>query len=81
MCYYDLRGFLKIMIYCPYIFVHDTGVGQIKMYSSVASYSVNIRIQTVVRHTFPCVSLNISPPISFAEIFRLNVVDQNANAF
>jgi len=51
------------------------------MYSSVASYSVNIRIQTVVRRTFLCISLNIRPPISCVEIFRLHVVDQNANAF
>jgi len=51
------------------------------MYCSAASYSVNIRIQTVVRRIFPCVSLNVGQTFSCVEIFRLHVVDQNGNVF
>jgi len=45
--YQDFCESLQIMLYHTYLFAHDTGVGQLKIHYSSASYSVNMRNQRV----------------------------------
>jgi len=79
--YQDFCEISQIMLYRTYLFAHDTGAGQLQIHYSAASYSVNMRNRRVVRRIFPCVSLNIGPPISCLEMSRPYVVDQKANVF